>query len=119
MSKPRARKKNRGNGAGNNSRAARESPKQLPDKPRVLPVTPAFLSLAAGAVLLIVLLLFFLLRDRRVVLAVPGVELPTIRSWPMFNTYSLYAEYQLWFISSDISAGFINRLAFGVRIGLF
>jgi hypothetical protein len=52
---------------------------------------------------------------------VAQIEFPIvkIRSWPMFNTYSLYAEYQLWFISSDISAGFINRLAFGARIGLF
>jgi hypothetical protein len=49
------------------------------------------------------------------------VEFPIVKisSWPVFNTYSLYTEYQLWFISSDISAGFVNRIAFGVRIGLF
>jgi hypothetical protein len=42
-----------------------------------------------------------------------------IKSWPIFNTYSLYTEYQLWFISSDIAAGFINKLAFGLRLGVF
>ena len=49
------------------------------------------------------------------------IEFPIvkIKSWPMFNTYSTYAEYQLWFISSDVSAGFVNRLAFGARVGLF
>jgi hypothetical protein len=42
-----------------------------------------------------------------------------IRSWPVFNTWSTYTEYQLWFISSDVSAGIVNRLSFGVRVGLF
>jgi hypothetical protein len=36
----------------------------------------------------------------------------------MASTYGLYAEYQLWFISSDVEAGTANRLAFGLRIGL-
>ena len=49
------------------------------------------------------------------------VEFPIIKikSWPMFNTYSTYGEYQLWFISSDVSAGIVQRLAAGIRVGLF
>ncbi len=49
------------------------------------------------------------------------LEFPIVKlkSWPLFRTYSLYTEYQLWFISSDISAGFVSRMAFGARIGLF
>jgi hypothetical protein len=42
-----------------------------------------------------------------------------IKTWPIFNTWSLYTEYQLWFISSDVSAGFVNRLSFGLRLGVF
>lgn len=51
--------------------------------------------------------------------AAGAVLILKVKNWSMFNTYSLYAEYQLWFISSDISAGFIGRLAFGARVGLF
>jgi hypothetical protein len=49
------------------------------------------------------------------------IEFPIVRlkSLPVLNTYSLYTEYQLWFISSDVSAGFASRLGFGVRVGLF
>lgn len=42
-----------------------------------------------------------------------------IASWRMFNTYSLYTEAQLWFISSDVSGGTESRISFGARIGLF
>ncbi len=37
----------------------------------------------------------------------------------MFNTYSLYVEGSLWFISSDVQAGVIPRYSIGTRIGLF
>jgi hypothetical protein len=49
------------------------------------------------------------------------IEFPIVRiaQWRMFNTYSIISEYQLWFISSDINAGIVQRLAFGVRVGLF
>jgi hypothetical protein len=61
--------------------------------------------------------------DKGIILGavVAQLEFPIvkIRTWPVFNTWSLYTEYQLWFISSDISAGFINRVAFGLRVGLF
>ena len=52
---------------------------------------------------------------------VAQLEFPIIRlkSLPVFNTWSTYAEYQLWFISSDVSAAAVSRLAFGVRVGLF
>jgi hypothetical protein len=42
-----------------------------------------------------------------------------IASWRMFHTYSLYTEGQLWFISSDVSAGLEPRITFGLRIGIF
>jgi hypothetical protein len=38
--------------------------------------------------------------------------------WRAFNAYSLYSEYQLWFISSDIAGGTVSRIAFGLRVGL-
>jgi hypothetical protein len=41
-----------------------------------------------------------------------------ISGWRMASTYGLYAEYQLWFISSDVEAGTASRVAFGLRIGL-
>jgi hypothetical protein len=41
-----------------------------------------------------------------------------IPNWRMASTYGLYAEYQLWFISSDVEAGTASRLAFGLRMGL-
>ncbi|MBN2551406.1 MAG: hypothetical protein JXB06_01495, partial [Spirochaetales bacterium] len=42
-----------------------------------------------------------------------------IADWRFFNTYSLYSELQLWFISSDVEAGTLARISFGFRIGLF
>jgi hypothetical protein len=61
--------------------------------------------------------------DRGLILGgvVGQLEFPIIknRAWAMFNTYSLYTEYQLWFISSDVQAGIISKMAFGVRLGLF
>jgi hypothetical protein len=41
-----------------------------------------------------------------------------IPGWRVASTYGLYTEYQLWFISSDVEAGTVNRLAFGLRMGL-
>jgi len=60
--------------------------------------------------------------DQGVILGavVAQLEFPIfkVKGWTAFNTWSTYTEYQLWFISSDVSAGVVNRLAFGVRIGL-
>ncbi|MBN2658807.1 MAG: hypothetical protein JXR86_17265 [Spirochaetales bacterium] len=42
-----------------------------------------------------------------------------IESLPLFNSYSLYTEFSLAFISSDIEAGIKPKLAFGARIGIF
>jgi hypothetical protein len=41
-----------------------------------------------------------------------------VADWRFFNTYSLYSEIQLWFISSDVEAGTAARLSFGFRLGL-
>jgi len=41
-----------------------------------------------------------------------------IASWRLLNTYALYTEYQLWFISSDVEAGTASRISFGLRLGL-
>ena len=41
-----------------------------------------------------------------------------IADWRFFDTYSLYSEIQLWFISSDVQAGAAARISFGLRIGL-
>jgi uncharacterized membrane protein YcjF (UPF0283 family) len=41
-----------------------------------------------------------------------------IASLRFANTYSLYTEYHLWFISSDVQAGTAGRLGFGLRVGL-
>ncbi len=46
----------------------------------------------------------------------PIVRVPELR---MFNTYSLYTEAQLWFISSDVEAGTAFRLGFGLRTNVF
>lgn len=48
------------------------------------------------------------------------IEVAKIRiaSLRFANTYSLYTEYQLWFISSDVQAGTAGRLGFGLRVGL-
>ncbi len=43
----------------------------------------------------------------------------TIPDLSMFNTYSLYAEGSLWFISSDVQAGVVPRYSIGTRIGIF
>ncbi|MCD6398168.1 MAG: hypothetical protein J7L71_11580 [Spirochaetaceae bacterium] len=37
----------------------------------------------------------------------------------MFNTYSLYVEGALWFISSDVQAGVVPTYSIGSRIGIF
>lgn len=37
----------------------------------------------------------------------------------MFSSYSLYAEVQLWVISSDVDAGIEPRVAFGLRTNVF
>jgi hypothetical protein len=42
----------------------------------------------------------------------------TIEPWRALNTYALYTEYQLWFISSDVSGGTVSKFSFGFRIGL-
>ena len=61
--------------------------------------------------------------DEGVVLAgmVAQLEFPviTLQDLAVFNTYSLYTEYQLWFISSDVQAGVSGRLAFGLRLNVF
>jgi len=49
------------------------------------------------------------------------LEFPIIknRAMSIFNTYSLFVEYQLWFISSDVEARLRNEIAFGIRLGVF
>lgn len=42
-----------------------------------------------------------------------------INSLSVFNSYSLYTEGALWFISSDIEAGVTPTISFGLRIGIF
>jgi hypothetical protein len=42
----------------------------------------------------------------------------TIESWRALNTWALYTEYQLWFISSDVEGGTVSKFSFGFRIGL-
>lgn len=41
-----------------------------------------------------------------------------IPTWRVLSDWSLYTEYQLWFISSDVQAGVVSKLSFGMRIGL-
>jgi len=41
-----------------------------------------------------------------------------IPKWRAFNDYSLYTGCQLWFISSDIEGGVVNKITFGLRAGL-
>jgi hypothetical protein len=41
-----------------------------------------------------------------------------IPSWRVLNDWSLYCEYQLWFISSDVEGGTVSKLSFGMRVGL-
>jgi hypothetical protein len=42
----------------------------------------------------------------------------TIEPWRALNTWAFYTEYQLWFISSDVEGGIVNKISFGMRIGL-
>jgi hypothetical protein len=48
-------------------------------------------------------------------------EFPKIRmrDWKAFKTFALYTEAQIWVVSSDVQGGFIPRLSFGGRIGVF
>jgi hypothetical protein len=39
-------------------------------------------------------------------------------TWRMFSDWALYTEYQLWFISSDVEAGTVSKLSFGMKVGL-
>ncbi len=41
-----------------------------------------------------------------------------IDRWRMFSDWALYTEYQLWFISSDVEAGTVSKLSFGMKVGL-
>lgn len=41
-----------------------------------------------------------------------------IPRWRVMNVWSLYSEYQLWFISSDVQGGTVSRIGFGMRVGL-
>jgi hypothetical protein len=49
------------------------------------------------------------------------LEFPKFRiaSWKAFKTYSFYTEFQVWVLSSVVSGGFIPRMSFGTRIGVF
>lgn len=42
-----------------------------------------------------------------------------LKDLKMFNTYSLYLEGSLWFISSDVQAGVVPTYSIGTRIGIF
>jgi hypothetical protein len=42
-----------------------------------------------------------------------------IHHWRMFNSFSIYTEGQVWFISSDIDAGALFKMAFGLRTEIF
>jgi hypothetical protein len=43
----------------------------------------------------------------------------TFEKLPVFKSYALYTEISLWFISSDVQAQVVPRLAFGLRVGVF
>jgi hypothetical protein len=43
----------------------------------------------------------------------------TFRNMSVFKKVSLYTEYQLWVLSSVIEGGFIQKLSFGARLGIF
>ena len=73
---------------------------------------------------------YFTMSDDRVAFTDAGLVLGSVVAqlefarfevarWRAFNAYSLYTEYQLWFISSDIEGGTVSKLAFGLRVGLF
>lgn len=42
-----------------------------------------------------------------------------LKNMSVFNSYSLYVEGSLWFISSDVEAGVSPALSFGARVGIF
>ena len=42
----------------------------------------------------------------------------SFENWRALNTWALYTEYQLWFISSDVEGGTVSKFSFGLRIGL-
>ena len=46
------------------------------------------------------------------------LEFPIVtnEAWRALNSYSLYTEGQLWFISSDIEGGTEAKLSFGLRV---
>jgi hypothetical protein len=41
------------------------------------------------------------------------------KDWDFFRSVGLYAEGQVWFISSDVSPGQVWQLAFGARLNIF
>jgi hypothetical protein len=43
----------------------------------------------------------------------------TLRNSSVFKKFSLYTEYQMWVLSSVVSGGFIQKLSFGARLGVF
>jgi hypothetical protein len=49
------------------------------------------------------------------------IEFPkiTFSSMSVFRTVSFYSECQLWVLSSVVEGGFIPKLSFGVRVGVF
>ncbi len=61
--------------------------------------------------------------DNGVVLGAAIVQLELARLFfedlPFLRTYGLYMEGQFWFVSSDVLAEVIPKLAFGLRVGLF
>lgn len=73
---------------------------------------------------------YFTMSDTGISFSTPGVILGSVLGQielikyrvpdlSMFNTYSLYAEGSLWFISSDVQAGVVPRYSLGARIGIF
>ena len=60
--------------------------------------------------------------DGLIVSAVFGqLEFPklTMKDLKFFKTFSVYTEMQVWVVSSDVEGGFIPRMSFGTRVGLF
>ncbi|MDP3179011.1 MAG: hypothetical protein Q8M76_13975, partial [Spirochaetaceae bacterium] len=49
------------------------------------------------------------------------IEFPkvTLKNVAMFKKYSFYTEAQVWVLSSVVSGGFIPRMSFGIRLGVF
>lgn len=52
---------------------------------------------------------------------VAQLEFPklTLEAWPAFSSYSLYTEFQAWFISAEIGGGIEPRMSFGLRTSVF